>query len=210
MSHLSRVLQHFWNHWKEYLLELHEFDRMREEKGTTYVVNEGDIDTVHDEGHPRGLWQLGKIEGLVCGADGVVRGVRVRVMSKKGHPKTLRRPLQHIYPLEVRCEPTEGERAGVEPDQDEAPDRHDHPSLTPMETAEPSTSSSVSRRPTRRAAAQASDRILVCAIEFEDSCDCVRSHSTGGVCGLLAFIALDLLFIYPFIRQFYCIVITSV
>jgi len=158
---------------------------MREEKGTTYVVNEGDIDTVHDEGHPRGLWQLGKIEGLVCGADGVVRGVRVRVMSKKGHPKTLRRPLQHIYPLEVRCEPTEGERAGVEPDQDEAPDRHDHPSLTPMETAEPSTSSSVSRRPTRRAAAQASDRILVCAIEFEDSCDCVRSHSTGGVCGLL-------------------------
>lgn len=92
-------------------------------------------------------------------------------MSKKGHLKTLRRPLRHIYPLEVRCEPTEGERAGVEEDQDEAPDGPDHPSLTPMETAEPSASSSVSRHPTRRAAGQAHDRILGCAIEFEDSCD---------------------------------------
>lgn len=171
MSHLSGVIQHFWNRWKEYLLEFHEFHRMREEKDATYIFNEGDIVTVYDEGHPRGLWWLGKVEGLVRGADGVVRGVRVRVMSKKGHLKTLRRPLQHIYPLEVRCEPTEGERAGVEADQDEAPDGPDHPSLTPMETAEPSTSSSVSRHPTRRAAGQAHDRILGCAIEFEDSCD---------------------------------------
>lgn len=88
-------------------MELREFHRVREEKGTAYVVSEGDMVTVYDEGHPRGLWRLGKIEGLVRGADDVVRGVRVRVISKKGHPRTLRRPLQHIYPLEIRHESTE-------------------------------------------------------------------------------------------------------
>lgn len=49
MSHLSGVIQHFWNRWKEYLMEFHEFHRMRE-KDTTYVFNEGDIVTVYDEG----------------------------------------------------------------------------------------------------------------------------------------------------------------
>ena len=36
----------------------------------------------------------------------MVRGVSVRVISKKGHAKLLRRPVQHIYPLEV-CQPRE-------------------------------------------------------------------------------------------------------
>ena len=106
-NHLSRILQHFRNRWKkEYLLELREFHRTREEKGSTYIVNEGDIVTVYDKGHPKGLWRLGKKESLIHGADGVVQRVPIRVMSKGGHPKLLRKPLQHIYPLEVRCEPT--------------------------------------------------------------------------------------------------------
>lgn len=163
MSHLSRTLQHFWNRWKkEYLLELREFHRAREKGGNPYIVNEGDIVTIYDEGHPRGLWRLGKVESLVRGADGVVRGVHVRVMSRKGHPKTLRRPLQHIYPLEVRCEPTDDETHGAE---DVACNGSDNPSLTPMEIAEPTISSTVCRRPTRMAAIQARDRILGCAIE---------------------------------------------
>ena len=69
----------------------------------------GDVVTVYDEGHPGGLWQLGKVDSLIRGADGAIRGVRVRVTSPKGQPKILNRPLQHIYPLEVRCEPIEGE-----------------------------------------------------------------------------------------------------
>ena len=66
LSHLSRILKHFWNHWKkEYLLELREFHRSCEKHGSTYIVQRGDIVTVYDEGHPRGLWRLGKIENLV-------------------------------------------------------------------------------------------------------------------------------------------------
>lgn len=157
-SHLTKTLQHFWDRWKkEYLLELREFHRVREEKGTAYIVSEGDVVTVYDEGHPRGLWRLGKIEGLVRGADGVVRGVRVRVTSQKGQSKTLRRPLQHIYPLEVCCEPTRGE---MDTSQEETPDGSDPPTSTSVRTTE----SSVPRRSTRSAAAQARDRILGFAI----------------------------------------------
>ena len=103
MVHLTKSLQKFWKRWKkEYLMELREFHRTRPEKGLVYTLERGEIVTIYDEGHPRGMWRLGRIEDLIEGADGKVRGVRVRVVSKKGHVKILRRPVQHIYPLEVR------------------------------------------------------------------------------------------------------------
>ena len=82
-------MKHFWNRWKkEYLLELREFHRSCEKHGSTYIVQRGDIVTVYDEGHPRGLWRLGKIEDLVCGTDGVVQGVCLRVTSKTEPPRS--------------------------------------------------------------------------------------------------------------------------
>ena len=39
---------------------------------------------VYDEGHPRGIWRLGRIEELIPGADGKIRGVCVKVVSKGG------------------------------------------------------------------------------------------------------------------------------
>ena len=77
-------------------MELREFHRAREKRGNPYVVNEGDIVTIYDEGHPSGLCWLGKVESLVHGADGVVRGVHVRVMSRKGHPKTAQTTATHL------------------------------------------------------------------------------------------------------------------
>lgn len=164
MSHLSKALGHFWSRWKrEYLLELREFHRTREERGTKYVVNEGDVVTVYDDGHPRGLWRLGKIEHLVRGSDGVVRGVHVKVMSKKGCSKTIRRPLQHIFPLEVCGSLTTGNSVSSLPNQDVALGRP-HDSAAGGSSAEMSTTSDspVTRRPVRRAAMHAHDRILGC------------------------------------------------
>ena len=169
-NHLSRTLQHFWNRWKkEYLLELRELHRTREEKGSPYLVSKGDVVTVYDEGHPRGHWRLGRIESLVYGADGVVRGVFVRMMSRKGLPKSLRRPLQHIYPLEVRCEPTAEQPSNdIETTQDTEPGNTDDPSLPPVETTESTNCSSVLGRPARMAATRARDRILGSAIADVD------------------------------------------
>ena len=81
------------------------------------------------------------------GSDGRIRGVYVKVMSKKGHIKVLRRPIQHIYPLEVRSDlPV----PSPEPRQDDAT---------------PAASEDVQSRPVRRATTQARDRVLGCLMK---------------------------------------------
>jgi len=74
-------------------------------------VSIGDVVIVHDENQPRGKWRIGKVESLVTGSDGCVRGAVVRVKSKRGRTSTLRRPVQRLYPLEVPCKDDEPEPA---------------------------------------------------------------------------------------------------
>ena len=100
--------------------------------------------TVYDEDHPRGLWRLGRVEELIPSADGKIRGVRVKVVSKGGQVKIIQRPIQHIYLLEVRSRST-GEEVRVEESRS-----------TPVaESSDP-----VRPRSTRKSAAHARDRIL--------------------------------------------------
>ena len=42
----------------------------------------GEIVLVFGENMKRGLWKMGKVEELIAGKDGVVRGAKVRVISK--------------------------------------------------------------------------------------------------------------------------------
>ena len=118
MNHLVKTLGPFWKWWKrEYLLKLREFHRTQGKGGISHKLGKGEVVTVYDEGHPRGLWRLGIIEDLITSSDGYVCGVFVKVMSKKGHPKTLRRPIQHIYPLEVHSACSESSNASPDPNQ---------------------------------------------------------------------------------------------
>ena len=97
MSHLAKTLGTFWKRWKrEYLLELREFHRSRTRGGISYTLQKGEVVTVYDEDHPRGLWRLGKVEDLIESSDGRVCGVCAKVMSKKSYIRILRRPIQHI------------------------------------------------------------------------------------------------------------------
>ena len=100
-AHVTRILKNFWRRWKrEYLTEL---SCATTREGTKYTLEIGEIVTVYDENHPRGMWRLGRVEELIKGVDGVARGVSVRTQSRKGQMKTLHRPVQQIYPLEVRA-----------------------------------------------------------------------------------------------------------
>lgn len=58
---------------------------------------------VHDDHLPRGLWKLGSIQEVMVGQDGLIRGAVVRVASRDRQHLYLRRPIQLLYPLEVRC-----------------------------------------------------------------------------------------------------------
>ena len=71
-NHIAKSLERFWKWWKlEYLLELREFHRRRE---ATLALQPGELVTVYDESHPRGMCRLGRIEELP-GTDEGVRGV---------------------------------------------------------------------------------------------------------------------------------------
>ena len=92
------------------------------------------------------MWRLGRIETLIPGTDGIVRGVTVKVTSRSGHPSVIRRPIQHIYPMEVKSSsvPTDNTDAVLNND------RH-------VTLADKSPTRSLSKR---RAALEARDKIL--------------------------------------------------
>ena len=72
----------------------------------------GNIVLVHDEKHPRAFWKLGKVEKLIKGQDGNVRGAVIRVHSNTGS-RVLNRPSQMLYPLEIGCGDVIGGDGGV-------------------------------------------------------------------------------------------------
>ena len=59
---------------------------------------------LHDNKIPKQLWRLGKVERLLPGRDGQVRSAVVRVKSGNSPTAEWRRPLQRLYPLEVKLD----------------------------------------------------------------------------------------------------------
>ena len=144
---LSELRSQYWRRWKrEYLLELRNFHRAAQPSGMPHSLRVGEIVTIYDDSHPRGMWRLGRIETLIPGTDGIVRGVTVKVTSRSGHPSVIRRPIQHIYPMEVKSSsvPTDNTDAVL------SNDRH-------VTLADKSPTRSLSKR---RAALEARDKIL--------------------------------------------------
>ena len=110
-KYLSTRLKHFWNRWrKEYLANLREF-RPCKSGNQEITVEVGDVVVVYEEERKRGEWKMGVVGSLVTGKDGVVRGANVRVITK-GKPVHLSRPVQKLYPLEIRSE-GEGQRKDI-------------------------------------------------------------------------------------------------
>ena len=73
-------------------------------KGVDSDITLGDVVVIHDENLPRGLWKLGTVEELMVGADGNVRSAKVKVTSRDRNYISIKRPLQRLYPLELRSE----------------------------------------------------------------------------------------------------------
>ena len=90
------------------------------------------------------------MEDVIQSGDGGVHGVIVKVTSRKGHVKYLRRPIQHIYPLDIRDDSptTEVDNTPPTDDDDVEPD---------VERTQPDDSHT---RPVCRAAMQARDGIV--------------------------------------------------
>ena len=53
------------------------------------MVSVGDLVLVHDEGHPRSHWNLGKVERILTSKDGQSRGAEVIVQAKRSKRTSL-------------------------------------------------------------------------------------------------------------------------
>ena len=113
--YLNKVRDHFWNRWRcEYLTDLREYHKGKYECQLR-TVSVGDVVIVYEENVKRGFWKIGKVEEVIRGRDGVVRGAKVRVITK-GKPIVINRPVQKLYPLEVKAQtlkPSLGEEQEV-------------------------------------------------------------------------------------------------
>ena len=103
--YLIKKLNHFASRWKnEYLVDLREHHRHR---GTGEAnIQRGDIVLIKEDNLKRNQWKMGQIENLIHGKDGVIRGAKVRTCSK-GKKDYLNRPLQKLFPLELKKEGNE-------------------------------------------------------------------------------------------------------
>ena len=145
MKHLNKTIDRFWKRWRsEYLLGLREHHRISKGTNKENQVSVGDVVIIHNDSKKRGFWDLGIIEEVLPGKDGLIRGAVVRVCSNGRRATCLRRSICHLYPLEINCQ--------VQPDCVEL----DSP------TVENPTDSSMDQRarPRRAAAALARDRMV--------------------------------------------------
>ena len=172
MRHLNNLLNHFWKRWRnEYLLGLR--DSHRQGKGgssTTSQVKVGDIVIVHDKNSPRGFWKLAKIEDVIIGRDGKIRGAVVKQSVRNNQATLLRRPLQLLYPLEVRAQ--ENTQKSIQLGDIQV--RADEPSQDNGNLNEPNGPDEATgnnpppRRSQRAAATQANAQMQACAFTLED------------------------------------------
>ena len=161
--HLQTTLDKFWGRWRtEYLMELREFHRNpKPNRGVCLPIKEGQVVTVYDEGHPRGLWRLGRVLEVIKSSDGRVRGARVNVQAKSGRLTTLRRPIQQLYPLEAQETSSMTDSSTTPLTEGSTSPSTD---VSPIPTTAPSPGDGTPQgRPRRAAAVLARDRIRDCA-----------------------------------------------
>lgn len=107
VRHLNNLLNHFWRRWRtEYLGCLREVHSQlsRKTRGDSSVIARGDVVIVKDEHLPRGHWKLGVVQELLTGRDGLTRAAVVKVAGSNRQQSSLKRPIQLLYPLEIRSD----------------------------------------------------------------------------------------------------------
>ena len=75
---------------------------MRRKTNSDNKLKVGDVVIVMEDGiRQRTAWRLGRVESLVVGRDGHVRGAMLKTVSQLNRPTTMKRPIQKLIPLEV-------------------------------------------------------------------------------------------------------------
>ena len=175
MKYIANVLNHFWKRWRgEYLHELreaHTYTARNQKIARHSDIKIGDIVIVHDEHLPCLLWKLGKIEALREGQDGNVRAATVKIGNADGRQVILNRPIQLLYPLEVRSSAPEKDLEDGTVDKDIASSivSGDNELQDPLDDSAGNVTAASPRRSKRKAAQMADATRKACAFALEDN-----------------------------------------
>ena len=102
---------------------------------------------MYDDSHQRGFWRLARVQKLVKGVDGQVRGAVICIQSKgEKRNTTLRHPVTHLYPLEIIEENVDRTTKSASPVEPPATSENSRSGIDPQPQ---------SRRPRREAAERA-------------------------------------------------------
>ena len=136
VKYQKRLLGQFVKRWKrEYLLSIREGSNVAHGRGSQ-PISVGDIVILKEQGTPRLFWKLAKIQNLIQSDDGRIRAAKIRLVhGDKGKITELRRPIQHLIPLELHMEP-----------------KSDRPQIEEISTAQQKDIQTNTRRPRRTAA----------------------------------------------------------
>ena len=87
--------------WKiEYMTGLRESHAYGQKvKQCDIKIAVGDVVLIHDPNQSQNMWRIGKVETLIQGADGAVRGASLLVVPSGSKSALLRQPIQYLYPL---------------------------------------------------------------------------------------------------------------
>ena len=111
--HLSIRLAHFWKRWRnEYLTGLREYHKTGSHATDRKEIRVNDVVTLFEDNVKRGSWKTVIVKELIEGKDNIVRGAKIWVI-RKGKPIRMSRPIQKLYPLEIRYKTERTKNAGV-------------------------------------------------------------------------------------------------
>ncbi|KHJ98965.1 integrase core domain protein [Oesophagostomum dentatum] len=166
----------FWERWNvEYLTALRESQKryLKQSRHTIAPPQVGEIVIIEQEMIPRGNWLYGKVTELIKSADGLIRSVKILMPNQK----ILQRPLNKIYPLEIREEVEENceESFGNEAITDQI-DRTPTPQNNNIEASTSEGRTLNKRRNTPRVS---KDRAYEVIQNFERSLQCVTIFKTS-------------------------------
>ena len=102
--HLCKIIKDYWKRFSNtYLNELRQIHLYRKSKhSNAKSPTVGDVVLIRDDNIiPRFQCRMGRIEELIPERDGLIRGVKLKAMSKTGISTTCYRPVQKIIPFEI-------------------------------------------------------------------------------------------------------------
>ena len=102
--HLCKIIKDYWKRFSNtYLNELCQHHLNRKSKHSIVKsTTAGDVVLIRDDNIiPRCHWRMGRIEELIPGRDGLIRGVKLKAVSKTGISTSCYRPVQKIIPFEI-------------------------------------------------------------------------------------------------------------